>query len=156
MLGVRVWDFKGEEGNSPGDGKANVWWTNICWAAETMWHSVDSDLQPLPNFPIFFADTSGDTSGPLSEFFRAVKGKEIKTLSLLFLKSNQPKLILMPKRQLFCGGWQILLLYKVRGWIDYRERAEKEGPGVQRTQREPGAWSVWWELGCVGVGVGSS
>ena len=25
MLGVVVWDFKGEEGNSHGDGKANVW-----------------------------------------------------------------------------------------------------------------------------------
>ena len=25
MLGVVVWDFKGEEGNSQRDGKANVW-----------------------------------------------------------------------------------------------------------------------------------
>ena len=25
MLGVVVWDFKGEENNSHGDGKANVW-----------------------------------------------------------------------------------------------------------------------------------
>ena len=45
MLGVVVWDFKGQEGNSHEDGKANVWQINVCWATtETMGHRVDSDL----------------------------------------------------------------------------------------------------------------
>ena len=44
MLGVVVWDCKGEENNSHGDGKANVWdngrqsfglWFRSCWASPT-------------------------------------------------------------------------------------------------------------------------
>lgn len=27
-----VWDSKGEEGKSHGEGKANVWCTSVCWA----------------------------------------------------------------------------------------------------------------------------
>ena len=32
MLGVLIWDFREEEGNSRGNGKANVWKTHI-WRA---------------------------------------------------------------------------------------------------------------------------
>ena len=32
-----VWDFKGEEGNSHGNGKANVWQTNVCHALQRQW-----------------------------------------------------------------------------------------------------------------------
>lgn len=28
--GVVVWDFKGQEDNSHGEGKANVWYINVC------------------------------------------------------------------------------------------------------------------------------
>ena len=34
MLGVVVWDFKGEEGNSHEVGKANIWLTKVCWASQ--------------------------------------------------------------------------------------------------------------------------
>lgn len=26
-----VWDFHGKEGNSHGDGKVGVWYTDVCW-----------------------------------------------------------------------------------------------------------------------------
>ena len=37
MLGVVVWDFIGEEGSLHKDGKANVWYTNVCWAVQRQW-----------------------------------------------------------------------------------------------------------------------
>lgn len=37
--GVVVQNFKGEGGNSKGDGKANVWETNVCWARQRQWDS---------------------------------------------------------------------------------------------------------------------
>ena len=39
-----------------------------------------------------------------------------KFLSLLFLKNNQPKLILRPKRHIL--GWQILLPYSIVGDLE--------------------------------------
>ena len=35
--GVGVWDLKGEEGNSHEEGKANVWYTNVCWVMQRRW-----------------------------------------------------------------------------------------------------------------------
>ena len=34
MLGLVVWNFKGEAGHSCGDGKAKVWQINVCWARQ--------------------------------------------------------------------------------------------------------------------------
>ena len=56
MLGIMVWDFRGEEGNSHVDGKAHflnkfankfclqVLQTNVSWAMRREWDRVDSDL----------------------------------------------------------------------------------------------------------------
>ena len=59
-----VWDLKGEEGSSHGDGKANVCKQVFAGPAETVGHAVGSDLQallfPHPTWSIFFADMSGD------------------------------------------------------------------------------------------------
>ena len=50
MSGVVVWDFKGEEGNSHGDGKVNVWYC----LAETVGHGEDSDQMGLARFlPVY-------------------------------------------------------------------------------------------------------
>ena len=32
-----VWDFKGEEGNSLGDDKANIWQTHVCCSTQKQW-----------------------------------------------------------------------------------------------------------------------
>ena len=37
MLGVVVWNVKGEKGNLHGEGKTNILWTNICWAMQSHW-----------------------------------------------------------------------------------------------------------------------
>ena len=34
MLKVVVWNFRGQEGSSHGEGKANVWNTNVCWVLQ--------------------------------------------------------------------------------------------------------------------------
>lgn len=36
-----ICDFKGKEGNSHGNGEANVWKINVCWAILTMGHRED-------------------------------------------------------------------------------------------------------------------
>lgn len=75
----------------------------------------DADLQALRSLPhhtqsIVFVDVSADSSiprtDPFSEFFHAVRGKARRKASFLFLKNNQPKLILIPKRHIL--GWPIL------------------------------------------------
>lgn len=37
MLVIMVWDFKGEEGKSHGDEKANVWIISVCCAVQIQW-----------------------------------------------------------------------------------------------------------------------
>lgn len=39
ILGIGVWYFGGEE---KGDGKASVWWTNVCWARQRPWDTETS------------------------------------------------------------------------------------------------------------------
>ena len=34
---VGVWDLREEEGNSHEEGKANVWYTNVCWVMSRRW-----------------------------------------------------------------------------------------------------------------------
>ena len=54
MLGIVVWDFKGEEGNSHGDGKANL--VNKCLSclAQTKGHGEDLDQIGLASFlPVY-------------------------------------------------------------------------------------------------------
>ena len=62
-----VWDFKGEEGNSHGDGKANIWYTNVCWAL------LDAFLSTTPK--VIFGDNSFLGQNFYLKFFWAVRGK---------------------------------------------------------------------------------
>ena len=49
MLGEVVWDFKGEEGNSLGDDKANIWQTHVCCSTQKLGPRVASDLDVSPH-----------------------------------------------------------------------------------------------------------
>lgn len=44
LLGVVVWDFKREEGDSHGDGKADVWFIMFAGLVVMVGPRVDSDL----------------------------------------------------------------------------------------------------------------
>ena len=78
-----VWDFKGEEGSSHGDGEAKVCKQVFAGPVETVGHGVDPDLQALLSFPhatwsIVFADIFGDAlfqKEPLYlNYFRQLRG----------------------------------------------------------------------------------
>ena len=84
---------------------------------------MDSDFWAplsLPHHtqPTLFADVSGDSSilrtGHVSKFFRQLWESNKKNfLSLLFVKNNHPKLILMLRRLILCR--QIVLPYTSNG-----------------------------------------
>ena len=98
MLGLVVWDFKDEEGNSHGDGKANVGKQTFSWLRRGNGTQGDSVVTPVTLLthhtqPIFSAHISEDCSvpgtGPLSKLFRQLRGRQQGNfLSLLFLKNN--------------------------------------------------------------------
>ena len=55
MLGVGVWDLKGEEGSGHGDGKANVCWARQRqWDTETMGHASSLRVSPTTPRPYSF------------------------------------------------------------------------------------------------------
>lgn len=107
--GVGVWDFKGEGGVSHRDGK-----TNVCHARERQWDTERTGLC-APSTPQntglrLFADIFRTSiaffldQALLLKSFRQQKGDKKFSLSLLFLKNNQPKIILTSKRCI--RGWQ--------------------------------------------------
>ena len=44
-----AWNFRGKEDNSVGDGKANIWQINVCWAMMGQWDT--SGLWSCPTTP---------------------------------------------------------------------------------------------------------
>ena len=79
-----VLDFKGEGAIDMRMRKQMFGRQMFAGSAETMGHRVDSDFWALPNFPnhtwpVIFANISSNRpileKGPLSKFFRQVRGK---------------------------------------------------------------------------------
>ena len=101
-----AWELKREEEDSHRSKKANVWQTTV-WQA--MWRQRDRgcpDLQCPHHIRPMFLQISlvialfWEQAFYLN-YFRQLRKQQEKFLNVLFLKNNQPKLILMLQRHIF-------------------------------------------------------
>ena len=123
-----AWDFKGEEGNSHGDEKANFGKKKkkkiLLGLQQTMGNRMDSDLQGFSHHTqaTFSADISGDGSipgtGPLSKFFWTAKEEGQSFFLSLWGFNSHPRethfvvanFALLPKKQAFLFQGDVTLV----------------------------------------------